>query len=324
MVPCAICAGTGFVRSTESTALHVLRAIEEEGIRGRAETITVKVPLAVALYVLNNKRAALREIERRYQMHVMVFDDADLVPPEYAIEIDEARSEPKAVEAEEEIEPEAEDADTDKDLEAAEDGKKGRRRRRRRKRPEEDEKTAPSPAVEAEEAFGEETEEERKETVEDADEDGSRRRRRRGRRGGRRRRAAAETVEVEIADSEEPLAAVGEAVPEAEEASAEPEAESELPTIEDQPAPVAEVPPPDAEVVPEPLAAESGRAPEAPREDEAEQMTPALQAPAADGADSYSAGGDAPPVQVHNVGTEQKEEVEEAPKRRGWWQRKIS
>ena len=55
--PCPHCSGTGHIRSTESTALHVLRAIEEEGMRRRSAEITVAVPTAVALYILNQKRA---------------------------------------------------------------------------------------------------------------------------------------------------------------------------------------------------------------------------------------------------------------------------
>ncbi len=60
--PCPHCDGTGHIRSTESTALHVLRAIEEEGMRRRSAEISVAVPTAVALYILNHKREALVRI----------------------------------------------------------------------------------------------------------------------------------------------------------------------------------------------------------------------------------------------------------------------
>src|SRR5208283_5460399 len=49
--PCPHCGGTGFIRSTESTALYVLRSIEEEGMRRRSAEISVAVPTAVALYI---------------------------------------------------------------------------------------------------------------------------------------------------------------------------------------------------------------------------------------------------------------------------------
>ena len=58
--PCPHCGGTGFIRSTESTALYVLRSIEEEGMRRRSVEICVYVPTAVALYILNQKRELAR------------------------------------------------------------------------------------------------------------------------------------------------------------------------------------------------------------------------------------------------------------------------
>src|SRR6202030_1266851 len=60
---CPHCAGIGRVRSIESAALHALRAIEEEGVRRRASEIAVSLPPNVALYLLNQKRQTLSEIE---------------------------------------------------------------------------------------------------------------------------------------------------------------------------------------------------------------------------------------------------------------------
>jgi ribonuclease E len=84
--PCPHCAGTGHIRSTESTALHVLRAIEEEGIRRRSAEICIYVPTAVALYVLNQKREALAQIEARYGFRVTVAHDDTLIPPAFRLE----------------------------------------------------------------------------------------------------------------------------------------------------------------------------------------------------------------------------------------------
>ena len=84
--PCPHCGGTGHIRSIESTALHVLRAIEEEGLRRRSAEIRVTVPTGVALYILNQKRAALTEIERRYAFVVQIDRDDTLIPPDLRLD----------------------------------------------------------------------------------------------------------------------------------------------------------------------------------------------------------------------------------------------
>ena len=83
---CPHCAGTGRIRSLESAALHALRAIEEEGVRRRASEIAVSVPPNVALYLLNQKRHSLSEIEQRYGFTVIVEADEDLHAADCEIE----------------------------------------------------------------------------------------------------------------------------------------------------------------------------------------------------------------------------------------------
>ena len=85
-VACPHCSGTGFVRGTDSAALHVLRAIEEEGGKQRAGEILVHVASSVALYVLNHKRVWLAEIEQRHRMTVNFAADDSLIPPALRIE----------------------------------------------------------------------------------------------------------------------------------------------------------------------------------------------------------------------------------------------
>ncbi len=85
-VPCSHCAGSGFMRGTESSALHVLRAIEEEAGRRKAGEILVYAASSVALYVLNNKRAWLAEIESHHHMTVHLAGDDSLIPPAVRIE----------------------------------------------------------------------------------------------------------------------------------------------------------------------------------------------------------------------------------------------
>ena len=84
--PCPHCGGTGFIRSVESTALYVLRSIEEEGIRRRSAEICIYVPTTVALYILNQKRDSLNQIEERYALRVMVARDDLLIPPAFRLE----------------------------------------------------------------------------------------------------------------------------------------------------------------------------------------------------------------------------------------------
>ena len=219
MERCTGCGGTGVRRSIESSAVHALRAIEEEGMQGRSSEIAVRMPAAVALYLLNRKRQTLAEIERRYDFVVRFQQDDALVPPNYAIERIETRSGPADEPA----------AGGEADAETAEPARK-RRRRRRKPRGE-----APGEeAVAAEPARPEGADE-----AEDGKDDDSRgAKRRRGRRGGRRRT----TKPREEVSAEAPAP------------DAAPEAPPAFPADEGAPATVepaaAEVVPPSAEVEP--------------------------------------------------------------------------
>ncbi|HIM46664.1 MAG TPA: ribonuclease E/G, partial [Alphaproteobacteria bacterium] len=130
---CSACSGMGVVRATASSAVHVLRAIEEEGLRERSAQILVHVPAHIALYILNNKRQALSDIESRYAMEVAFKDDASLVPPMYTIETLRALD---GAQTESEADTEASDDAKGSVCEAATDDSDGeeqpRRRRRRR------------------------------------------------------------------------------------------------------------------------------------------------------------------------------------------------
>jgi ribonuclease E len=177
---CGYCQGSGHVRSTDSTALHVLRALEEEGIRRPGGELVLAVPPLVARYILNQMRQRLVEIEQRYRYSVQVESDDSLRPPDYALRrvSDGSVAQPRG---EARAEATADD----------EDGRKVRRRRRRR-RPE-DSPAEDRVAAEAVEANGEaDTMEAPSEASapppgEDGEEDRQKRRRRRGKRAGRRR-----------------------------------------------------------------------------------------------------------------------------------------
>lgn len=83
---CPHCQGTGRVRSTESTALHVLRGLEEEGMARQATSLALYVPTDIAFYILNHKRQALASIEQRYGFTVELIRDDLLYAPAFRIE----------------------------------------------------------------------------------------------------------------------------------------------------------------------------------------------------------------------------------------------
>lgn len=84
---CPHCEGTGLVRTIETTGVIVLRALEEEGLRGRAAEIKISVPSEIALYIFNHKRDMLSSIEKRYAMHVSIHADDTLIKPHYKLDV---------------------------------------------------------------------------------------------------------------------------------------------------------------------------------------------------------------------------------------------
>ena len=155
---CPHCAGTGRVRSIESAALHALRAIEEEGVRRRASEIVVSVPPNVALYLLNQKRHTLSEVEARYGFTVTVEADDELHAADCEIERVRTRREDRDRPARETARASYEEVSGEADAEVETEAEVGEEREAGEERGEQDE----------------------------GDRDGSRRRRRRRRRRGRR------------------------------------------------------------------------------------------------------------------------------------------
>jgi ribonuclease E len=180
---CPVCNGTGVMRSTESTSMAILRELEEEGLRKRAREVTVTTQTDVALYLLNQKRASLQDLESRYGFKVLVLADSSLAASEY--EITHVRHD-------------GEEGVSSKDDDKAEDSAPKRRRGRGRRRASEDSDSG-SDADTADDS-------EDRETSEDDDEENEGRKRggrRRGRRGGRRRRKADADSETESNEDEE-------------------------------------------------------------------------------------------------------------------------
>jgi len=84
--PCPSCQGMGYVRSDESMALAILRELEEEGVRGRANQVTLQCPVAIANYLINQKRESVGLIEERHGMAVSIMADPSLTSPSFEIE----------------------------------------------------------------------------------------------------------------------------------------------------------------------------------------------------------------------------------------------
>ncbi|MDZ4095219.1 MAG: ribonuclease E/G, partial [Paracoccaceae bacterium] len=84
--PCAHCHGTGLIRSDDSLALQILRALEEEGTRKRSKEVLLRGPVAVVNFLMNQKREHIALIEARYGMSVRLEADPHLVSPDYVIE----------------------------------------------------------------------------------------------------------------------------------------------------------------------------------------------------------------------------------------------
>src|SRR5262249_25985127 len=151
---CPYCGGSGHVRAVSSLALQVLRALEDQLMRGATHNLVARTRPDVALYVLNQKRAHLRGLEERFAITITINADETLIAPQaFAIDRSEQVHTHEAAKAlaqqteaavapleEDELE-EASGSDEESESEApaeasaeqhAEGG--GRRRRRRRRR----------------------------------------------------------------------------------------------------------------------------------------------------------------------------------------------
>jgi ribonuclease E len=244
-VVCPHCVGAGMVRSTSSIALHVLRVLEDALIRNAAHNITVRTRTAVALYILNQKRNNLRDLEARFGVVITVAADDTLTGSTYhamergelasgpveplardMVRVDSIRPMDIQMDEDEEVEEEeveSEDAEVADETEAESEARRKRRRRRRRGRGADREGNfaqadAPQPSDDGL-AFVAEiggdlstpvTEGEDDDSAENGEGNGEGRRRRRSRRGGRRNRAMGdqpmdETAPVEMTAQDEAI-----------------------------------------------------------------------------------------------------------------------
>ncbi len=84
-IACPRCSGTGHIRSIESTALHILRILQEEAMKENTAAIHVQVPVDVATYLLNEKRNEIHVVEQRLKINCLLIPNIHLQTPNYTI-----------------------------------------------------------------------------------------------------------------------------------------------------------------------------------------------------------------------------------------------
>jgi ribonuclease E len=211
---CPHCAGAGRVRSAESAALMVLRAVDIEAGKNGAGSINLRVSTAVALYILNHKRDYLQHLQATRGLAVIIQIDDSLAQGESAIERtetnedfvaaeptialsdllndgfddnaydDEDEDDDEIIDDEDEVDLDREDVDDDEPRERLEIENRGGRGRKRRRGGRRDEEASPAQAEGAPAPSSDD----------DDDDSEAGRRRRRGRRGGRRVREDGDTA----------------------------------------------------------------------------------------------------------------------------------
>ncbi|WP_422024122.1 Rne/Rng family ribonuclease [Roseibium sp.] len=194
--PCPHCQGTGMIRSVESVALHVLRSIEDNLLKGATHDLIIRTSAEVALYILNQKRSNLFDLEVRFLVGIEVQADHMVNGQLYVLErgalIDRDRQPmPTAT-----VQPDMIDIideDTEQPVveeQAQQDDDNGDRRRRRRRKRRRGGSDAQSDETSEANADSENADGEQAEArgSDDDNDDEPRRKRRRGRRGGRRGR----------------------------------------------------------------------------------------------------------------------------------------
>lgn len=223
---CAMCGGTGHVRSASSIALHVMRSIEEYLLRHSQNNIIVRTTVATALYVLNHKRQNLADLETRFGLTISIEADDSVGAQHFAIDKGSLALGPIIPLTEtptigiaddfDETDPVVEDADEDvteaqtgEPVRTADNDDASRKRRRKRRRrggrdrqesagaeqgqsvrSDDDADDADQPPVEGEDAAATKAREEENER---------RKKRRRGRRGGRKNKRDGDDTDSRVA-----------------------------------------------------------------------------------------------------------------------------
>ncbi len=85
-IPCPRCGGSGHIRDTESSALQILRIIQEESLKDNTASVLCQVPVDVASFLLNEKRAEIAKIEIKQRINVLMVPNKTLETPNYKLE----------------------------------------------------------------------------------------------------------------------------------------------------------------------------------------------------------------------------------------------
>ena len=85
-IPCPRCHGLGHIRDTASSALHILRIIQEEAMKEGTGAVHAQVPVDVATFLLNEKRQDIHKMEVRFKVNVLLIPNVHLETPNYEVE----------------------------------------------------------------------------------------------------------------------------------------------------------------------------------------------------------------------------------------------
>jgi ribonuclease E len=85
-IPCPRCGGSGHIRDTESSALQILRIIQEESLKDNTASVLCQVPVEVASFLLNEKRTEIAKIELKQRINVLMVPNKSLETPNYKLE----------------------------------------------------------------------------------------------------------------------------------------------------------------------------------------------------------------------------------------------
>jgi ribonuclease E len=85
-IPCPRCGGSGHIRDTESSALQILRVIQEESLKDNTASVLCQVPVEVASFLLNEKRTEIAKIELKQRINVLMVPNKSMETPNYKLE----------------------------------------------------------------------------------------------------------------------------------------------------------------------------------------------------------------------------------------------